>query len=936
MDADDSTLPGRPSQAAALSASAWKRYRLHDWTTWALWVNGVLLALYLIWVPYHWSDETGAGFGAQLANLLLALALELQLVLAAVAWRASTAATLTRRRRLGWRLFALACFVYWVGNLFYFYFTVVLKVPAFPSIADAGYLAFYPLVFAALLCFSQRLESRVDRVQFWIDAATVMVGSATLVWYFLLQPLAQASYSSGLEQALTLAYPLGDTLLLFGVGVLLLRHRRGEFRTPLAWLVLGMVLHFIADISFAYQTLQGNYEPGGINGALYNSAYFLMLIGAYLEFALVPRESARAEGERSARSFSPLPYVVVGLAYALLLIVSRPQWNTPLGGLIVAAVLLTGLVIVRQVLAVQENARLRAEQATRATESRFSSMVRNSSDVISLLGPDNAFQFVSASSEHVYGYAPAALLKTSMLALIHPQDQSHAADFLHDALSRRASSTASTEWRLLHRDGRWRNVETIVTNLSDDPAVGGLVLNSRDVTERKLLEQQLRHLAFHDPLTQLANRTLFRVHVEHALMRASRNGQVVSVLFLDLDNFKVVNDSIGHAEGDSLLKETAARLIACSRPHDTVARLGGDEFALLIDDPLGQDDVIIIAERIAAALAAPVSLAGREVKVTASIGIAQGKGSDADALLRNADVAMYAVKNHGKRGYALFESRMHAAVLERVDLEADFAKALERQEFRLLYQPIIELETGACVGVEALVRWHHPQRGVVPPAVFIPLAEENGELIVRLGRWILVEAARQGKIWQDRNPAGLPFHIDVNISVRQLQFSDLVKDVASALEASRFDPRRLVLEITESALMQRTDQMLRTLNELKDAGVQLAIDDFGMGYSSLSYLHRFPVDILKIDKSFIDRIGEDADGGRLSQAIIALGDTLHMETIAEGVEHPRQAAELARLGCRYAQGYLFSKPITTLEVDAQWLSPGQRRSGHLGQRVKPR
>jgi EAL domain-containing protein (putative c-di-GMP-specific phosphodiesterase class I) len=315
----------------------------------------------------------------------------------------------------------------------------------------------------------------------------------------------------------------------------------------------------------------------------------------------------------------------------------------------------------------------------------------------------------------------------------------------------------------------------------------------------------------------------------------------------------------------------------------------------------------------------PITLGGREVTVTTSIGIAQGSGTDVDALLRNADVAMYTVKHRGKRGYAVFEPRMHAAVMERVDLEADFSKALARGQFKLVYQPILELETGRLAGVEALVRWHHPERGVVPPSVFIPLAEEDSQRIVPLGRWILREACRQAKIWHDLAPLHAPFHIAVNISVRQLQYSNLVQDVAIALADFQLDAGALVLEITESALMQRTDLMLRTLQELKTLGVRLAIDDFGMGYSSLSYLHRFPVDILKIDKSFIDRLGEESAGAGLTSAIIALGATLRMETVAEGVEHASQAVELKRLNCRFAQGYYFSRPITPEQVETDWI-----------------
>lgn len=900
------------------AATVWAGLQRNDWSSWALLVNGALLVLYLALVPFRPAPGYGLIPVDQLTDLLLALALELQLVLALVAWRASTAPGISRRSRLGWRFFALACLAYWLGNLWYAYLEIVLQTPPFPSLADAGYLAFYPLAFAGLLCFTESSDSRRDRAQFWLDAITVAVGIATVVWYFLVQPLADVRFNNTLERLLTAAYPVGDALLLFGVTVLLLRYRHGRSGRPLAWLVAGLLMHFVADTSFAYQTLQGTYLTSGVTGGLYNTAYFLMLVGAHLEYRTPIRE-AQGRIDPHTHRFRHLAYVAIAVAYALLLYVSRDQWHTPLGGLIIAAIALTALVVARQVLSSQENARLRGEQAARETEARFSTMVRHSSDVISLLGPELAIRFVSPAAERVYGHAPDSLLDTSLLELIHPDDRSRAQRFLMDVLTHATGTTSTAEWRLRHSDGRWREIETIATNLVDDPAVGGVVLNSRDVTERRQLEERLRQMAFHDPLTRLANRTLLRDRVQHALQRTSRNRESVTLLFLDLDNFKAVNDSIGHAQGDVLLKETAARLLECSRQQDTVARLGGDEFAILIEDPLSTDGVIKLAERIAAALARPIALSGREMAISASIGIAQGSGNDVDALLRNADVAMYTVKNNGKRGFALFEPGMHAAVVERVDLEADFSKALERKEFRLLYQPIVDLETDSFAGVEALLRWHHPVRGVVPPSTFIPLAEEDSGLIVPLGRWVLREACRQGRVWQDLLPPGARLHIAINISVKQLQHSNLVQDVADALAECGLNPGYLVLEITESTLMQRTDLMLRTLSDLRASGVRMAIDDFGMGYSSLSYLHRFPVDILKIDKSFIDHLGQGAEGGGLTPAIIALADSMRLQTVAEGVEHASQAAELLRLGCRLAQGYHFSMPIRAEEIDAKWL-----------------
>lgn len=924
MSPEGSSPPAtRPADAPTSSGVPLReRLRLRGWTAWAVLANGLLLLLYVAWQPMYDPGQEATSLLDLFAMVLMALAIELQLVLAIAAWSASGAATISPRRKLAWRLFALASLAYWLGNVWYTWLVLATGSSSFPSLADAGYLTFYPLAFAALVCFAEHREARSDRAKFWLDAATVVLGIGTLMWYFLLQPISLGSYKSALERVLTMGYPLGDTLLMFGIIVNLLRHGRLRVGEPLVWIMAGLAVHFVADTSFAFQSLQGSYDAGGINGALYNIAYFLMLIGAHLEHRRLPGER---EDQIAVPRLNGLPYVAVGVAFGLLILVSRGQWGTQLGGLILAAVVLTFLVVARQVISSRENARLRGEQAARETEARFSSMVQHSSDVVSLLGPDLEFRFVSPAAGRVYGYEPETLLDTPILDMLHPEDRSHAEAFLREVARSERGDTSLTEWRLRHSDGRWRDIESVATNLTDDPAVGGVVLNSRDVTDRKQLEEQLRHLAFHDPLTRLANRTLLRDRVEHALIRSKRNAQKVTLLFLDLDNFKAINDGIGHAEGDHLLKQTAARLLDCCRTQDTVARLGGDEFAILIEDPLDLEAVVGLAQRIAAALSVPLELGGREVIVTTSIGIAQGTGADedVDSLLRNADVAMYTVKNGGKRGYAIFEPSMHAAVIERVDLEADFAKALERQEFRMLYQPVVEMRTGAFAGVEALLRWHHPKRGVVSPSVFIGLAEENSELIVPIGRWVLREVCRQGRLWQDACP-GKRLHIAVNISVRQLQYSNLVDDVSQALQASGLDPHALVLEITESAMMQRTDAMLRALDQLRSFGVRLGIDDFGMGYSSLSYLHRFPVDILKIDKSFVDALGK-SEGGSLTPAIIALGHSLKLETVAEGVEHASQVKTLLSLGCELGQGYHFSKPVTPEEIDAKWVPGATRR-----------
>jgi len=473
-------------------------------------------------------------------------------------------------------------------------------------------------------------------------------------------------------------------------------------------------------------------------------------------------------------------------------------------------------------------------------------------------------------------------------------------------------------------DWQGRTYQGHVEPLRDRGRVTGTIGLAVDVTERKRLEGALAYQAFHDGLTDLANRALFRDRVQHALARAGR-GEHVAVLFLDLDDFKGVNDSLGHAEGDALLRRVADRLRASTRGFDTVARLGGDEFAVLLEGMVSPAEVGPVVERVTEALAVPIVLAGREVIVRASIGVAHADiGSEsADELLRNADVAMYRAKALGKGRHVLFEPAMHAAAIERLEVEAELRHAIATPAMsglRLAYQPVMDLGTSRLAGFEALVRWSHPVRGDIPPAAFIPVAEETG-LVIAIGRWALGEACRQLAEWELLLPRWTPTHraptVAVNLSGRQLEDDGLVGELAAVLATTGVTPQRVTLEITESAIMRNTEATLARLHALKRLGVRLAIDDFGTGYSSLAYLQRFPVDVLKIDKAFVDGVGRTAGvaantgyDAALVRTIIALSDTLGLATVAEGIEREEQRALLAALGCRYGQGYLFARPLT--------------------------
>jgi diguanylate cyclase (GGDEF)-like protein/PAS domain S-box-containing protein len=564
-----------------------------------------------------------------------------------------------------------------------------------------------------------------------------------------------------------------------------------------------------------------------------------------------------------------------------------------------------------------ESAALTEEVHRRTSEARFGSLVQHSSDLITVLDATGLVVYQSPSIERVLGYAPEELVGTRFERLLQPGEEGRLPHVLADPAAHAASGTEVLECGLRHADGGVRQFEVLYTDLLEDENVHGVVLNSRDVSERKAFEEQLAHQAFHDPVTNLANRALFVERVRHAVPRGRREGSRLAVIFMDLDDFKTINDSLGHAAGDSVLLEIAKRLDGSIRPSDTAARFGGDEFAVLLEDVGSAQDAADTAERILESLAAPLLLEGKELFVRCSLGISiadGGSAAGADELIRNADAAMYIAKRDGKGGYRLFEPAMHEGVLERLELRADLQRAMTGGQLELYYQPLVNLLDGGVNGVEALLRWHHPERGMLGPDTFIPLAEEMG-LIVPIGRWVLRAACRQGRQIQKLLPADPALSMSVNLSVKQLQHSDIAADVRDALAESGLPAASLTLEITETVLMTDTDIAVQRLGELKQLGVRLAMDDFGTGYSSLSYLSRFPVDILKMDRSFL-RDGATPQTSLLASAVIALGETLKLEIVAEGIEFNEQWRGLRDLGCGSGQGFLFAHPMdadTTLE-----------------------
>jgi len=555
----------------------------------------------------------------------------------------------------------------------------------------------------------------------------------------------------------------------------------------------------------------------------------------------------------------------------------------------------------------------RQNRLLRGSERRLRSLAQNSTDVNMVVDREQTITFESSAVEHVLGHASDSRVGEPAFAEVHPDDRV-SVDRLFAEVVRSPGAEATAELRQRHADGSYRWTEVVLKNLLDDPAVDGVVVNYRDVTRRRELEEELRHQAFHDSLTGLANRALFVDRLQHAMSRKRGFALPLAVLFIDLDDFKTINDSLGHGEGDAVIVAVARRLQDVLRSGDTIARMGGDEFAVLVEDAVDGDAPLDVAARIRDALQAPFGRGRNDLFVRASVGLTAWHSTEetADDLIRNADIAMYTAKANGKNRVEVYEPEMHAAAMARLALRGDLERAMERDEFFVLYQPIVGLTDGTPVGVEALMRWRHPERGVVSPSEFVPLAEETG-LIVELGRWVLEQACRQGRAWSRGRQAGA-LSVNVNVSARQLDEPGFVNDVATILRATRMPAARLTLEFTESLLLRDVEGTIQTLRALKRLGVRLAIDDFGTGYSSLSYLRRLPVDEIKIDQSFV--AGMATQDGELAvvRSIVELAETLRLGIVAEGIETPEQWLALRKLGADRGQGFYFAPPLSADEI----------------------
>lgn len=805
--------------------------------------------------------------------------------------------------RTAWACLTVALGLYFIGTTVGVYSWMHERDP-FPGPADFFYIAFYPFFMVAVGFMIRASAVRVRWSQFLLDAVILVAGFGAFFWFLIIRPAEASTEVDLLKYTLSQTYIALNCILVLSLGMLLLAGAANQSNRSVPLLLsIGFATMLLGDVMWSVAKITGHYLSGDLQDVLYVACYLPMVLAGREQM----RVSATGMGWNVPKSLAQsLPYAAMLTALLVLVSMTHGDLANPATLMTIIVFGIGLLVMVRQSLVLREDALIRERRAARMVEKRYASLIRNASDVIMTVAVDGSLMFVSPAAERTLGLRPEDLIDKSLFQVWGGDDADRLRAFLGEVAASSGEPVGPVEVRIERSSDR-AVLEIVGSNLTNDPAVQGLALNFRDITERKDLEEQLRQLAFHDPLTLLANRSLFRDRVQHALTLVQRGQSQVAVMFLDLDNFKSVNDSLGHDAGDRLLQAVAQRLVKSTRFSDTVARLGGDEFAILLEGVAATAEVEGLAAALINVLDQPFAIGVTEVRVSASIGVAfSNQEAGAESLLSKADIAMYYAKAAGKNRFIAFQPPMQEMLQERMRLVADIPRAVANEEFFVEYQPIVDLGSRSLLGVEALVRWRHPELGVLMPDRFIQIAEECGQ-IVKLGRWVMGRACSEIHAWRETIAGGARLRVAVNISARHLEHGDLAQDVAQALQDSGLEPGNLVIELTESTIMHNTEANLARLVQLKALGVRLAIDDFGTGYSSLSYLHRFPIDILKIDRSFVGRLANSSTGSELARAVITLSETLGLDTVAEGIEVEAQVEALLDLGCVAGQGFLFAR-----------------------------
>ena len=853
--------------------------------------------------------------GARVAEAIGAWsAFPLILVFTLMLWPVITDRSLTPARRLAFRLIFAAEIIDIVAYFGWGY-SALTGSSTYGSWPDFLWIFYNPLAATASVLFFYDLGGRLKTTRSLVDFATLVVGFGALLWFTALAPLATMSAPQLAANWPAASYGIGNGIALIAGAMVAMQITDWRTERAIIWWLVALPWTLVADLLWVNAELHHTYQVGKPMDLLYHIFYLCLLMSARTQRVRARKETNVRGMEGPLRGSLPIVALMVGVVALLNDKLHLAQFQSPL--LVYVVLAATALVIAGQALATREVVDLQREVATRRFDERLTELVRRSSDMIAICDPAGVIRYTSPSAEQVLSVPAAELGGQRLDELLGPEAAHVRAAF--DEVLRNANSEQVVSFSIPQSGGDTRSYKMVIANLCHVESIRGVTLNIRDVSDATRLHDQLRTLAFHDSLTLLANRALFADRV-HQAIRHIPDGMTPAVLFIDLDNFKTVNDSLGHSAGDQLLRGFAHRLVQCTRAGDTVARLGGDEFAVLVDHAPNVDAALAVARQVIEACKQPFELDGRPVRIGASIGVAlSDRVSNVERLLRNADAAMYSAKSQGKGHAQVFEPAMLRAARRRMRIENELAVAIERREFEAHYQPIVDLSSRHLIGVEALMRWRHPSRGLVMPGEFIPLAEETGQ-IIPMTQWILDRACADLQRLQGEIEHGAGLRMSVNVSSRYLNQGDIAGDVRAALARYGLGADCLILEVTESLLLENSERLERTFGELKQIGVRLALDDFGTGYSSLAYLHRFPIDILKIDRSFVQRLDrehdatEGVDAVALARAILSLAEALGLDTVAEGIELDSQRTTLLALGCKTGQGYAFGRPMPVEEI----------------------
>ncbi len=806
--------------------------------------------------------------------------------------------------RTAWSLAAVSLAGFLVAELIRWWFHLG-GLDAFLTVADVVLLAAHAPLAAAALLLSRATRHRHDTGG-WLDVTLLTLVAGLLLWTLVVQPALTEQDVAWTRTSVILGHPL----VVFAVASRLALSRSARSRAVVLFAV-GLAVTLAADVWFAWSDLRGLYRPGSTVDAVVLFGYALVAAAALDPSAARPGTEGR---ERAPGRERLVIVLVAGLTPQAVLVVAlarRSELGLDTATLALATATVIGLLVGLRSWSLLVRARdLEAERGSH----RLATVVEHSADAIVFVDVDGRVRYASPTAERWWGESGR---HESLLDRISPEDRATVAGQLLELAGAGHAATCELSAGLIEGSGRRRVVEGCATNLLDDASVAALVVTLRDVTVRRELEAQLERRAFHDDLTGLANRALFVNRVTHALERAEESGQGVAVVFVDLDDFKAVNDGMGHAAGDALLQQLADRIRGCVPPGDTVARLGGDEFAVLLEDVPSESFALGLAARLLDMVSMPVDLGEHMIAVAASMGLATAQpDSTVASLLRDADLAMYSAKTGGKSRVVVFDERLRQATERQLRVKLGLPAAVTAGEVRVAYQPVRSVPADETVGFEALLRWEHPQLGRLDPREIVAAAEESG-FVIDLGRWVLDRAVSQIADWNRRT--GVDRTVSVNVSAAQLRHPTFADDVRRSLDTHGLEPGLLSLEVSESSLAD-ADSAFESLEALAAIGCGIAIDDFGTGYSALTVLRRFPVAAVKIDRRFIARLDERVEEQDFVRSVLAMADALSIGAVAQGVETAEELSVLDRMDCGFAQGFYLQTPMTPLEVEAQLLS----------------